>query len=268
MTFRSSPSLAAAAMSYAANGWPVLPLHPRSKEPTTQRGLLQATDDPNQVEWWWRQNPDANIGLRTGVAFDALDIDGPEGLTTFGSAAPGYHHDGPVSATGKGFHLLFAVTGRPNFANPREGRTNGEPSPYPGLDYRGRSGYIVAPPSIHPAGHRYEWIRPAMSTLPPAPAWLLEMWPEMPVPRTTSVHSSGTLAAAVGSLDLADEFRQIGVDLRPAGGGRLRGRCPFHVDDTPSLVVYPGDRGFYCYGCSAWGDALNVRRYAQTGALR
>lgn len=33
--------------------------------------------------------------------------------------------------------------------------------------------------------------------------------------------------------------------------------CPFHGDKTPSLKLYPGDRGFYCFGCGAGGDVIN-----------
>lgn len=33
-------------------------------------------------------------------------------------------------------------------------------------------------------------------------------------------------------------------------------RCPFHAEDTPSLKVYPGSGGFYCFGCGAGGDVV------------
>ena len=33
--------------------------------------------------------------------------------------------------------------------------------------------------------------------------------------------------------------------------------CPLHGhDDTPSLKIYPGNRGFYCFGCHAGGDVI------------
>lgn len=32
--------------------------------------------------------------------------------------------------------------------------------------------------------------------------------------------------------------------------------CPFHGEKTPSLKIYPGDRGFYCFGCGAGGDVV------------
>ena len=39
--------------------------------------------------------------------------------------------------------------------------------------------------------------------------------------------------------------------LQPAGRHRLRGRCPFHQDDTPSFIVYVDQQRWWCYGCQA-----------------
>ncbi|MDT4985993.1 MAG: primase [Micromonosporaceae bacterium] len=44
------------------------------------------------------------------------------------------------------------------------------------------------------------------------------------------------------------------VTLKPAGGGNLKGLCPFHDEKSPSFNVTPA-RGFYhCFGCGAGGD--------------
>ena len=53
-----------------------------------------------------------------------------------------------------------------------------------------------------------------------------------------------------------------GVQLRP-NGGRLGGRCPFHEDRSPSLVIYPETRSFYCFGCGAGGDVIDFVRRAE-----
>jgi hypothetical protein len=39
-------------------------------------------------------------------------------------------------------------------------------------------------------------------------------------------------------------------------GARLKGLCPFHPDKHPSLVVYPDDGGWHCFGCGAHGDVI------------
>jgi hypothetical protein len=221
----------------------------------TTHGLHDATVDHDQIDEWWNRWPQANIGLRTGIAFDVLDVDGPEGVASLLDLAPGYQHEGPLAATGKGWHLLFAITGGRNGANLR-----------PKLDFRGVNGYIVAPPSIHPLGHAYAWKRPASLALPEAPAWLMDLlFP--PKPAAVAVRpASSTLAQARDSLDLAAELGALGVELRQRGQ-RLTGRCPFHADDTPSLSVYP-NQTFFCFGCQAWGDALNVRHFRDHGTLR
>ena len=47
------------------------------------------------------------------------------------------------------------------------------------------------------------------------------------------------------------------VTLRNAGGGSLKGLCPFHDEKTPSFHVTPA-RGFYhCFGCQAGGDVID-----------
>ena len=39
-------------------------------------------------------------------------------------------------------------------------------------------------------------------------------------------------------------------------------RCPFHNEKTPSLKLYDGNRGFYCFGCGEHGSVIDfVMRY-------
>ena len=47
------------------------------------------------------------------------------------------------------------------------------------------------------------------------------------------------------------------VTLRPAGGGSLKGLCPFHDEKSPSFNVNPGRGFFHCFGCSEGGDVIN-----------
>jgi len=56
-----------------------------------------------------------------------------------------------------------------------------------------------------------------------------------------------------------------GVELRPVGQ-RLVGHCPFHRDGRPSLVVYPGNGSYFCFGCGAGGDVIDfVARLHEVG---
>jgi Bifunctional DNA primase/polymerase, N-terminal/Family of unknown function (DUF5906) len=43
-----------------------------------------------------------------------------------------------------------------------------------GIDVRGVGGYVIAPPSVHPNGNRYEWLVPLNTPLANAPEWVLK----------------------------------------------------------------------------------------------
>ncbi|GAA1896632.1 DNA primase [Streptantibioticus ferralitis] len=47
------------------------------------------------------------------------------------------------------------------------------------------------------------------------------------------------------------------LQLRPAGGGNLKGLCPFHDEKSPSFQVSPSKGLFYCFGCQEGGDTLD-----------
>jgi DNA primase len=46
------------------------------------------------------------------------------------------------------------------------------------------------------------------------------------------------------------------VQLRGAGGGSLKGLCPFHDEKSPSFHVTPSRGLYYCFGCGAGGDVI------------
>jgi DNA primase len=46
------------------------------------------------------------------------------------------------------------------------------------------------------------------------------------------------------------------VQLRSAGGGNLKGLCPFHEEKSPSLSVSPSVGLFHCFGCGVGGDVI------------
>jgi hypothetical protein len=144
----------------------VLPIKPRGKTPLTEHGLHDATTDPDTIGWWWLKCPDANIGLRTGVCFDVLDIDGDPGVEELGrllgdenTLLPG----GPIAFTpNSGVHIYFTPTGTGNKAGFR-----------PSLDWRGTNGYVIAPPSVGANGVSYRWW--SDDEISQAPGWLVAL---------------------------------------------------------------------------------------------
>jgi len=57
--------------------------------------------------------------------------------------------------------------------------------------------------------------------------------------------------------DLAALVRSRGVELKKHGGSDLIGRCVFHEDNEPSLVISPGKNLFHCLGCGAAGSVVD-----------
>jgi DNA primase len=47
------------------------------------------------------------------------------------------------------------------------------------------------------------------------------------------------------------------VTLRNAGGGSMKGLCPFHDEKSPSFQVTPARQMFYCFGCQTGGDVIS-----------
>jgi Bifunctional DNA primase/polymerase, N-terminal len=194
-----------AAVGDAARGIPVLPLH----YPLPHRGGLQpvtgdsqpaverigcscrdpscgqvgkhplgslvphwvkdATCNRARILAWWTRHPQANIGLATGHTVDVLDVDGPEGEHAIRelAATHGLESSGPLVRTGGGgWHYYVAPTGLDNV----------QPRDLEHVDWRGRGGYVVAPPSRHASGHPYQWAagRDLETPLGQVPAVLLE----------------------------------------------------------------------------------------------
>ena len=56
--------------------------------------------------------------------------------------------------------------------------------------------------------------------------------------------------------DIADVIGDV-VTLRPAGGGNLKGLCPFHDEKSPSFSVRPSVGSFHCFGCQVGGDVIS-----------
>ena len=66
------------------------------------------------------------------------------------------------------------------------------------------------------------------------------------------------LARLKANTDLPAFLRAQGIDLKPHGTADLLGRCPFHDDKTPSLIVTPSKGLWHCMGaCQTGGDIVS-----------
>lgn len=228
------------AVTYAGRGWPVFPVagigesgacrcragaacaHP-GKHPLTRHGLRGATCDVDQLRTWWRSWPTANVAVVTGAVAGTvvIDVDLEKGGRE--SLAALEQRYGPLPATltartgGGGLHMLYAHPGRE--VRNRAGGLPGVTDPLPGIDLRGDGGYIVAAPSLHASGRRYEWADPAVAVAT-WPGWLIEQrrlasdGPQAPWVAPTGGGSRYGLAAMERELD----------GLRRAGEGQRNNR--------------------------------------------
>ena len=62
--------------------------------------------------------------------------------------------------------------------------------------------------------------------------------------------------AAVRERSPIDEVVGEYLQLKNAGGGSLKGLCPFHDEKTPSFNLTPARGLFYCFSCSEGGDVI------------
>jgi len=153
------PSLADA-LALALAGWPVLPL--RGKIPLTAHGMKDATTNPAQLERWWAGGAAHNIGIRVPLSLLVLDIDPQNGgsLAALAEVAGGSLPDTLTVHSGRntgGRHLYFLHPG---------GEVSSRRLPA-GIDVKTNTGYVVAPPSVHPAtGLPYRWEGDSPSHLP------------------------------------------------------------------------------------------------------
>jgi Bifunctional DNA primase/polymerase, N-terminal len=244
---RSRPGflLRDAALGYASRGIPVLPLHhpvahldsarllgdgrviaPQvwtscscgdracgqvGKHPLgalVPHGLTEATTNRARVLAWWTRHPQANIGLATGHTFDVLDVDGPQGAAAIGALAAehGLASSGPLVRTGGGgWHYYLAPTGLGN-VHPRD---------LGHVDWRGRGGYVVAPPSRHASGHAYQFVpgrgldTPLAEVPAPLRARLQHRQADRPAASVIPLPLAGGVAQPYARAALANELARV-----------------------------------------------------------
>ena len=169
-----------AAVTLAHKGLAVFPCWPQDKRPATANGLKDASKDLDVIRKSWRVQPQANIAIATGAVSGVfvIDIDGLDAEIEL-RRLEAKHGELPATVeviTARGRHIYFQM--------PETPVRNSAGKIAPGIDVRGDGGYVLAPPSVHPSGKRYEWSVDCASTFAPAPDWLLA--------KITDADSNGT----------------------------------------------------------------------------
>lgn len=198
-TVVDSDDMVANAVEYAVAGWQVFPL--RGKVPAIRggRGVLDATTDVETISAWWSTYPNANIGVRVPQNVMVLDTDprhgGDAGLADL------IEQNGPLPST------MTAASGRGDggrhlYLRRPPGTLSAKRLP-PGVDLKLHTGYVVAPPSVHPdTGGRYEWVD--TSPIADPPTWVVDLL-TLPPPNLIQ-RTKRTLRTIFDGPSVADTF--------------------------------------------------------------
>lgn len=252
-----------AALDYARRGWPVLPVHwpapptgcscghedcdRAAKHPRTKHGLSDASVDPAQLVRWFRKT--SNVAIRTGAGLMVLDVDPSRDGDVSLRELEEVHGELPDTLRaltgGGGEHVFLSVSGPVPSSVDKVA---------PGLDVRADGGYVVAVPSLHSSGNRYEWDVGAAEKLADAPEWLLKLCRKRRVRRSPE---EGTPDAVIDGGRNEFLTSQAGAMRRRGMGERAmfaalvienEDRCRPPLDEaevrkiTQSVVKYePGD---------------------------
>ena len=208
------------ALKLAAIGWPVHPLHnpifegdsvrctcragaeceSTGKHPRLTGWQGKATTDEAQIRAWWTKWPEANIGVPCGPepGLVLLDIDSESAKNEIEAYADKHSIttakddlSTTTAKTGNGWHLIFGWTDECEQLSNIVGVVEG-------LDIRTDGGQFVAPPSHHPSGIYYTWLKSPWDVPPkPLPGWLLTFITES---STTAKHKA-TFAKNAAKLE-------------------------------------------------------------------
>jgi hypothetical protein len=164
------------AETYAANGWPVIPIIPGGKRPPMHSWQHVATTQLDTIhQWFANQYTGHGIGVATGNGLFILDIDVADGKAGDETLHELQQLHGPLPDTATvltgsgGVHYYFTHPDHIEIRNDA-GRRLGQ-----GIDVRGTGGQCVAPPTVHANGTPYTWVGGEPAPIAPAPQWLLHL---------------------------------------------------------------------------------------------
>lgn len=274
-----------AAQAWVSAGYSVIPIGYRSKRPAFDAlKLARCAAADGRLSWdpfkgrqataaelrLWFTGPKRNLGVVTGwnglVVLDFDQADAYAAWMAWAVAAGGMARRVAAGTyrvrSARGVHV-YVICEEPV-----------ESYAVPGVDVKGRWGYVLAPPSVHPSGYEYT----ATGGMVAHCSQLAEVFPFGKPPEkavqappealsndpwevaTCAVITEGT------SVEVAKQHVQYADIAQIAHQDRagMWAHCPLHEDWNPSLRIYP-DGGACCFQCGFKGDVLDL--YARVHEL-
>ncbi len=155
-----------------------------AKDGGANRGFLGASKKPTRLAEFWKCNPRANIGVRTGAASNIVVIDvdtyHPKFTEKKLEALIGKFDTQPfVTTPNGGRHLYFTHPGAKWFIS---ARGHGSELP-PGVEIKGDNACVTMPGSVGVNGKLYEWGTEisAATKMPPFPVHLRDLFGAFPI---------------------------------------------------------------------------------------
>ncbi len=140
-----------AACEYLGEEFSVIPVNPKTKKPLINwKKYQKQLPTEEELETWWKTWPKANVAIVTGELSGLAVIDA-DSLTGCNWVTDNVEKTTVYAKTSEGrFHSYFKY--------PDDIEIKNAVRIAPDVDIRGEGGYVVAPPSIHATGHKYEWV--------------------------------------------------------------------------------------------------------------
>lgn len=136
--------------SYHQRGFNLVPLKPRDKIPLVKWKEYRLSNE-DLLKYI---DQSTNWAIRCDGGFHALDFDNPEIYESFILENGNYFSGAPIIRTGRGYHVWFKPKRPVNSFN------------QDGIEVKGLGSLIAIPPSIHPSGAEYRFVKPPNGKLP------------------------------------------------------------------------------------------------------
>lgn len=277
-----------AAQFYHNEGLCVIPVKPRAKAPalaTWERYQTEPSTAAEIVEWFDGRSQ-FNVGIVHGEVsnnYVSIDIDHDAGLFARLEQRFPELFEGRIEQSGshEGYHIPLRLSELPDFGmDSRQERPRGNKTWKTELgdcNLRIRFCQTVAPPSIHPSGNRYRFIKKGqlneLTNLDDLIGWLNKHAPP-PRPRKVNPNNAPRTIRATDKANLVDAvkdawpdaltvFKEFNLarDISRERNGETR------IHDNGGLLIHAEDPGlWYCFSDEIGGDVIVAWGWCRYGS--